>query len=149
MHINRRLIGGAYLTILIVLAVIFAAVSRHQKRFEIIFTYEVDYIFYETARALYQAKESIYEYEKNVNLLYHDKKKIFTKPVLTYETQFPRIWENVRYLEELLGKKIFTDSFSERARKSYQTLHQIHKVNRVTHTILTFRTLGIAKLFTV
>ena len=138
---------GLYIGVLVALVATFVAVSRHQKRFEILFTYEVDYMFYEIARTLYQAKDTIYEYKKSVEVLYHDKKKIFTKPIVSYETHFPVLQENVHYLEQLLEKKIFTDSFGERVQNNYKTLRQIHKINIVTHTILAFWTLGIAKLF--
>lgn len=136
-----------YVVIIASLGIISSSVLKHKKRFEVIFTYDVDYVFYEMAKNILQSKDEIYDYQNTLEILYHDKKRIFTKPVLTYQEQFPKIKENMEYLEKLLQKKIFTDNFRQRLAQNYRTLQRISRLSATTHTILTFLTLGIAKIW--
>lgn len=133
-----RWIIGIYILILAILLGIFTAVSRHKKRFEVLFTYDVDYAFYETSRALLAAKDSLYDYDTTLKVMYHDKKKIFTKPAMTYQEQFPKIQENITYLENLLQKKIFTENFHQKLIQNYYILQKIETIRTLIHTILTF-----------
>lgn len=127
--------------VVVVLLTIVSAVKKHIQRFEVLFTYDVDFAFYEMARALFEAKDTLYDYENTLEILYHDKKRIFTKPVLTYKQQFPKIQENIDYLEKLLQKKIFTNTFHTKLTQNYQILQKIGTIYSFIHTILTFLTL--------
>ena len=141
------LILTIYITVLFALIIISSSVAKHKRRFEIIFTYDVDYLFYEIAKSLVEAKEHLYDYENTLEVLYHDKKKIFTKPVLSYQEQYPKLKENMEYLEKLLQKSIFTDNFKKRLAQNYRTLKRVTRISNSIHTILTFLTLGIAKFW--
>lgn len=143
-----RTIVVIYVAVLLVFILVSAQITRHKRKFEAIFIYDVDYIFYEMAKNILAAKDQIYDYENTLNLLYHDKKRIFTKPVLTYEQQFPKILENVDYLEKLLQKPIFTEDFRKKVTSTHETLQKVGKILSTTHIMTTFWTLGIAKLWT-
>lgn len=52
-----------YLVVVIVLVAAQSALARHKRRFEMIFTYDVDYVFYETAKQLEQSKEKLVDYQ--------------------------------------------------------------------------------------
>ncbi len=136
-----------YLVVVIVLVAAQSALARHKRRFEMIFTYDVDYVFYETAKQLEQSKEKLVDYQWSAEVLYHDKKKLFSKPVATYMSYFPQIQENMDYLEDLLKKEIFTKEFRKRLMENYQTTQKISGISSFTHTILVFLTLWIAKLW--
>ena len=143
-----QIIVAIYIAFLALLIVISNLITRHKRRFEVIFIYDVDYIFYEMAKHISAAKETIYDYENTLHLLYHDKERMFTNPVLSYEQQFPKIMENVDYLEKLLQKPVFADNFRKRVFANHETLQRIGKILSVTHIMTTFWTLGIAKLWT-
>jgi|GEM_PF-6318089 len=136
-----RIVIGVYVAVLLALIFMVNSISRHKKRFEVIFTYDVDFVFYEMAKHILDAKDELYDYDNALEILYHDKKRIFTKPVLAYQEQFPKIRENMEYLEKLLQKDIFSDKFRKRLTQNYHTLQRISATSRTTHTILTFRTL--------
>lgn len=127
--------------VLIVLSVMLSKTARDKRKFEALFTYDVDFLFFEMAKTIQESKGDIYDYENTLKILYHDKKTIFTKPVLSYSEQFPKLWENVVYLEKLLQKEIFSHSFKKRIDQNHKTLLKIAKIKHFTHTILTFWTL--------
>lgn len=142
-----RIIIISYIAFLLVLIVLLQAVAKHQKRFEVIFTYDMDYVFYEMAKNILDVKDSLYDYKNALEVLYHDKKQIFTKPIRTYQQQFTKIQENVDYLEKLLQKPLFTEKFKKRLTQNYRTLQRTSRISRALHTILIFFTLGIAKFW--
>lgn len=143
------LILTIYVTVLVALIIISSHVIKHKRRFEVIFTYDIDYVFYEMAKTLIAAKDELYDYENTLSVLYHDKDRIFRKPVLSYQEQFPKLKENMDYLENLLKKDIFPEKFTTRLDQNYHTLQKVSRISALTNTILTFRTLGIAKFWTL
>ncbi len=138
-----------YIVVLIILIALLAQTKRHKRRFEVIFTYDLDFVFYEMAKNIEAGKDSLYDYQNTLEILYHDKKAIFTKPIKSYQEQFPKIQENVAYLEKLLQKEIFAADFRKRLNQNYQALQRVSKVSAFVHTILTFWTLGIAKIWAI
>lgn len=143
-----RIILTSYVTVLVALLIIAQNISSHKKRFEVVFTYDMDFAFYQIAKTIAEAKDEIYDYKNTLEILYHDKKQVFTKPVLTYQQHFMKLEENIEYLEKLLQKSIFMDSFRKRLSQNYETLQRVSRVLRSTHIILIFLTLGIAKIWT-
>ena len=136
-----------YVTVLIALIIISSGVIKHKRRFEVIFTYDMDYVFYEMAKNILEVKDSLYDYKNALEVLYHDKKQLFSKPVKSYQQQFPKIRENMQYLEKLLQKPIFTEKFQKRLTQNYRTLQRTSRISRALHTMITFLTLGIAKFW--
>lgn len=146
---TRVRIVAIYLIVLIALIAITNSVLNHKKRFEVIFTYDIDFVFYEISRTLVAAKDELYDYQNTLEVLYHDKNRIFRKPVLSYQEQFPKIKENMEYLEKLLKKRIFAEDFTQRLHQNYHTLQKVSRISSLTHTILAFWTLGIAKFWAI
>lgn len=136
-----QIIIVSYIAFIAVLIIISLQISRHQKRFAMIFTYDVDFVFYEIARRIEKEKSMIYEHQDSLDILYHDKQKIFSKPIRTYQQQFTKIRENMDFLEKLLNKQIFSTKFRKRLDENHQTLQRIGKISSATHIMLTFLTL--------
>lgn len=135
------IVVSMYVVVVIVLVSILSTVSTDRKKVERAFTYDIDSIFYQMAKTILEEKNAIYDYKNTLSLLYHDKKTIFTKPVLSYLEQFPRLQENMKYLEKLLQKEIFPAEKKKRLDQNSKTLHKIARIHALTHTILVFLTL--------
>lgn len=141
-----QIIIASYIGIIALLIIVSLQLARHQKRFAMVFTYDIDFVFYEMARQIEREKETIYGQSDSLDVLYHDKQRIFSKPVLSYQQQFAKIKENMDFLEKLLNKSIFSTKFRKRLEENYQTLQRIGKISSATHIMLIFLTLGIAKI---
>ncbi len=120
---------------------ILSTISADKRKVEKAFTYDVDSIFYQMAKTILTEKERIYDYKNTLSLLYHDKKAIFTKPTKSYHEQFPKLQENMKYIEKLLQKEIFSGEKKKRLDQNAKMLHKIARIQTLTHTILTFLTL--------
>ena len=106
-----------------------------------LFTYDVDYLFFVMAESLLKNKEKLYDLSETLTLVYHDKKKLFMRPVGNYVAYFPALKENIGYIEKLFDHPIVPEENMKRTISHYTTLNQIVSSYTLIYTILTFLTL--------
>ncbi len=135
-----------YLSVLVVLILIYSIFYTHRKKISKILGFQVDTLLYVFDKAVYNNKDNIFDYSTAKALLFHNQSEFFSSGK-QYNEVLPNLLQDISYISELLETSVIEAKEIESIQETYATREKIHTLKDYTHTILTILTLWIANLF--
>lgn len=100
------------------------------------FEWRIDEWFFLYAKTLYQHRDSIYDYEGSVDVLYATKHRIMAAPHKSYVLYYEDIKKDLTYVDELLGGKLVDEQAIRDLDLLYATLLNIRHSYKTRYSFL-------------
>lgn len=147
MHLYYYL--ALYLITFILFSIVYMVLKKHKKRLLGILVYGIETMNYDFISTTFNSKDKIFDYQKTIEILFDGKEK-FIKwkhyKVKDFYAYYQDLQTNMDYLEELLDKKVFNNSFSQ-LQNAFNLVFRLNKVYNFVVVVLSVLSLWLFSLF--